>query len=111
MSARIAVLLVDDHELVRSGLSELIEAEDDLTVCGAVGDSPAAMELVREAHPHVAIVDLMLREGSGIELIKQLKAFDRLRAAGTDIFAKCRKKAIRRFWSSCVAIETVLRKR
>jgi DNA-binding NarL/FixJ family response regulator len=70
------VLVVDDHELVRSGLSDLIEAEADLTVCGTAADVPGALELVRETHPHVAVVDLMLREGSGIELIKQIQSFD-----------------------------------
>lgn len=70
------VLLVDDHELVRAGMSELIEAEPDLTVCGTAADTPAAVELVRTTQPHVAIVDIMLREGSGIDLIKRIKAID-----------------------------------
>jgi DNA-binding NarL/FixJ family response regulator len=70
------VLLVDDHELVRAGMSDLIEAEPDLTVCGQAEDVPGAVELVRESSPHVAVVDLTLREGSGIDLIKQIRSID-----------------------------------
>jgi DNA-binding NarL/FixJ family response regulator len=70
------VLLVDDHELVRSGLAELIGAERDLQVCGQAPDAPTAMQLLHDTSPHVAIVDLMLQQGSGIELIKQIKASD-----------------------------------
>lgn len=70
------VLLVDDHELVRAGMAELIEAESDLSVCGEAGEAPTAMRLVAETQPHVVVIDLMLQEGSGIELIKQIKAVD-----------------------------------
>jgi DNA-binding NarL/FixJ family response regulator len=70
------ILLVDDHELVRAGMAEMIEEEADLTVCGGAADGPTAMRLVDETRPHVAIIDLMLEEGSGIELIKQINAKD-----------------------------------
>lgn len=70
------VLLVDDHELVRAGMAELIEAEPDLTVCGTAEDVPGAMEQIRETHPHVAVVDLVLKEGSGLDLIQQIHALD-----------------------------------
>lgn len=70
------VLIVDDHSLVRSGLAELIGREPDLEVCGEASDAPTAIRLVQETKPHVAIVDIMLKEGSGVELIKQIKALD-----------------------------------
>jgi len=70
------VLIVDDHPLVRSGLAELIADEPDLEVCGEAEGAPQAIKLVRELRPDLVVVDLSLREGSGIELIKQVHAFD-----------------------------------
>ena len=74
MSQKIKVLLVDDHPLVREGLVNLISQEADLQVCGEAGTEPQALEIVRTVQPNVAIVDLSLENGSGIELIKSLKA-------------------------------------
>ena len=74
MSQTIKVLLVDDHPLVREGLVNLINQQADLQVCGEAGSEPEALELIRTAQPHVAIVDLSLESGSGIELIKSIKA-------------------------------------
>ena len=74
MSQKIKVLLVDDHPLVREGLVNLINQQADLQVCGEAGSEPEALELIRTAQPHVAIVDLSLESGSGIELIKSIKA-------------------------------------
>jgi len=70
------ILLVDDHEFVRNGMSALIGAEPDLVICGEAADAPRALELVGKTQPHVVIVDLLLREGSGVDLIKQIKALD-----------------------------------
>ncbi len=74
MSQTIKVLLVDDHPLVREGLVNLINQQADLQVCGEAGGEPEALELIRTAQPHVAIVDISLENGSGIELIKSIKA-------------------------------------
>jgi DNA-binding NarL/FixJ family response regulator len=74
MSQKIKVLLVDDHPLVREGLVNLINQQAYLQVCGEAGSEPEALELIRTAQPHVAIVDLSLESGSGIELIKSIKA-------------------------------------
>jgi DNA-binding NarL/FixJ family response regulator len=70
------VLLVDDHEIVRSGLADLIDSESDLMVCGQVSGAPDAMSLLREKRPHIVIIDLSLADGSGIDLIKHVKASD-----------------------------------
>lgn len=70
------VLIVDDHPVVRSGLAELIADEPDLEVCGEAEGAPQAMKLVHELRPDLVVVDLSLREGSGIELIKQIHAYD-----------------------------------
>jgi DNA-binding NarL/FixJ family response regulator len=73
MSQKIKVLLVDDHPLVREGLVNLINQQADLQICGEAGNEPQALELIRTAQPHVAIVDISLESGSGIELIKSIK--------------------------------------
>jgi len=67
------VLIVDDHPIVRQGLSELINHEKDLTVCGQAEDATEAMIAIRSAMPDVAVVDISLKEKNGIELIKDLK--------------------------------------
>ena len=74
MSQKIKVLLVDDHPLVREGLVNLINQQADLQICGEAGNEPQALELIRTVQPQVAIVDILLESGSGIELIKSIKA-------------------------------------
>ena len=74
MSQKIKVLLVDDHPLVREGLVNLISQQADLQICGEAGNEPQALELIRTVQPNVAIVDISLESGSGIELIKSIKA-------------------------------------
>jgi DNA-binding NarL/FixJ family response regulator len=67
------ILIVDDHPIVRQGLAELINHEDDLLVCGQAEDAHQAMKAVKELKPDMAIVDISLKETSGMELIKDLK--------------------------------------
>jgi DNA-binding NarL/FixJ family response regulator len=67
------VFLVDDHPLVREWLSNLIERQPDLVVCGQAETSAAAYEAIARDHPDIAVVDLSLEAGSGLELIKQLQ--------------------------------------
>ena len=74
MSQPIKVVLVDDHPLVREGLANLIQQQADLQICGEAGNESQALELIRTAQPRVAIVDISLESGSGIELIKSIKA-------------------------------------
>lgn len=70
--ARIA--LIDDHALLRRGLAELINSEDDLEVCGEAADPSSALELIEREQPDLSVVDISLQEGSGLELIKQIKS-------------------------------------
>ena len=70
----IKIFLVDDHPLVREWLTNLIHQQPDLVVCGESSDAPHALQEINRIKPDVAIVDISLRQGSGIELIKDLKA-------------------------------------
>jgi DNA-binding NarL/FixJ family response regulator len=67
------VLIVDDHSLLRDGLRALLGEQPDLEVCGEAEDEVTARREVTALAPDIAIVDLTLKEGSGLELIKWLK--------------------------------------
>jgi DNA-binding NarL/FixJ family response regulator len=66
------VFIVDDHPLVREGLANLINAQNDLVVCGEAGDSARAIAGIVKARPHVALIDISLKNESGLELVKHL---------------------------------------
>jgi DNA-binding NarL/FixJ family response regulator len=72
---KIKIFLVDDHPLVREWLTNLIHQQPDLVVCGESEDAPHALQEISTTKPDVAIVDISLKHGSGIELIKNLKMF------------------------------------
>jgi DNA-binding NarL/FixJ family response regulator len=67
------IFLVDDHPLVREWLTNLINEQPDLAVCGEAESGPQALQAIEQIKPDVAIVDIALRDSSGIELIKDLK--------------------------------------
>ena len=68
------VFLVDDHPLVREWLASMVALESDLEVCGQAEDAAAALAAVSLAKPDVMVVDLSLPRGSGLELIKDIRA-------------------------------------
>ena len=67
------VFLVDDHPLVREWLGTLIDRQPDLAVCGEADGAPEARQKIEALEPDVAVVDITLEKGSGLELIKDLK--------------------------------------
>ena len=67
-------MLVDDHPVVREGLAESIERENDLTVCAQAEERSEALGLLETTQPDLVIVDLMLKNSSGLELIKDIHA-------------------------------------
>lgn len=67
------VLIVDDHPIVRQGLAQLIDQEQDLEVCGQAEDAHEAMQAIHSLHPDMVIVDISLKDTSGMDLIKDLK--------------------------------------
>lgn len=68
------IILVDDHPIVRFGLRQLIESEADLRVSGETDNPADALTMIDKLRPDLAVVDLSLNSGNGIELIKQIKA-------------------------------------
>ncbi len=66
------VFLIDDHPLVRLGLSDLIESIGGLEVCGEASGAEEALPLIDRARPHLVILDLSLPGASGLDLIKSL---------------------------------------
>lgn len=70
---RARILLVDDHPIVLQGLKQLINQEKDLMVCGEAADSNGALKAFGTLKPDLAIIDISLKQGSGLELIKTLK--------------------------------------
>lgn len=67
------VLIVDDHPIFRQGLVRLIENAPDLAVCGEAASTAEAMQLVGQRTPDVAIVDLSLIDGDGLDLVQSLR--------------------------------------
>jgi len=74
MAVKHKVLIVDDHPIVRHGLAELIARQPDLEMCGDAADVPEALRQVETRRPDVAVIDISLEGGNGIELIEQIRA-------------------------------------
>ncbi len=70
----IRVFLLDDHELVRRGVRDLLEGEDDLTVVGEAGTAEEAVGRIPATSPDVAILDLRLPDGDGIEVCREVRS-------------------------------------
>src|SRR6185437_15127084 len=73
MSAPIKILIVDDHPMVREGLAMQIALQPDLEVCGEAEDVPSALALIGSARPDLAIIDISLKKGNGLDLIGSIK--------------------------------------
>jgi DNA-binding NarL/FixJ family response regulator len=69
-----SILIIDDHPLVRAGFAQLIGDTPDLNVCGEAGDMASALQLLNSITPDLAIIDLSLAGGSGLDLIEHIKA-------------------------------------
>jgi DNA-binding NarL/FixJ family response regulator len=73
---RSRVLIVDDHPAVREALALRISRQPDLEVCGEASDTSEALRLVTETKPDVAVIDISLKTGNGIDLIKRIRGRD-----------------------------------
>lgn len=68
------VFVLDDHPIVRQGIIQLINQEQDLTVCGEAEDYQGAMDLVDQQKPEIILIDISLNGSSGLEFLRSLKA-------------------------------------
>jgi two-component system response regulator DevR len=72
----IKVFLLDDHEVVRRGLRELLEVEDDIEVVGESGSAAEATRRIPALRPDVAVLDGRLPDGSGIDVCRDIRSVD-----------------------------------
>jgi DNA-binding NarL/FixJ family response regulator len=70
----ISVFLVDDHEVVRAGLRSLIESTEDIVVVGEAATAAEALARIPPAHPDLAILDVRLPDGSGVEICREIRS-------------------------------------
>ncbi len=70
----VGVFLLDDHEVVRTGLRSLLEAADDLTVVGEAASVEEALSRIPPTKPDVAILDVRLPDGSGVEVCREIRS-------------------------------------
>jgi DNA-binding NarL/FixJ family response regulator len=73
-AAQINVFLLDDHEIVRRGVRELLEAEPDITVVGEAGTAASALARIPALKPDVAVLDVRLPDGNGIMVCREIRS-------------------------------------
>ncbi|MGE5195683.1 MAG: response regulator transcription factor [Deltaproteobacteria bacterium] len=73
----IRVLIVDDHPIVREGLVSLLSRQPDFEICGEAADMRSALHLVDQTRPHVVTIDISLKDGTGLDLIRRIAERDR----------------------------------
>ncbi|MCD7440349.1 response regulator transcription factor [Streptomyces lincolnensis] len=73
---KIRVFLLDDHEVVRRGVHELLSVESDIEVVGEAGTAADALARIPAAHPDVAVLDVRLPDGSGVEVCREIRSRD-----------------------------------
>src|SRR4051795_11892046 len=70
----IRVFLLDDHEVVRRGVRDLLEAEDDIEIVGEAGTAEEAIGRIPATSPDVAILDVRLPDGTGVEVCRDVRS-------------------------------------
>ncbi|MBV9661945.1 MAG: response regulator transcription factor [Acidimicrobiales bacterium] len=74
--AKVTVFLLDDHEVVREGLRSLLESDDRLEIVGEAGTAAEAIELIPRLKPQIAVLDVRLPDGNGIEVCREVRSRD-----------------------------------
>ncbi|MFE9608123.1 response regulator [Streptomyces sp. NPDC006012] len=73
---KVRVFLLDDHEVVRRGVHELLSVEDDIEVVGEAGTAADALSRIAVTRPDVAVLDVRLPDGSGVEVCREIRSRD-----------------------------------
>jgi two-component system, NarL family, response regulator DevR len=73
-NGQIRVFLVDDHEVVRRGVRNILDAEDDIDVVGEAGTMASALARVAELQPNVAVLDVRLPDGDGVSVCREIRS-------------------------------------
>ncbi len=73
LTDRIKVLMVDDHEVVRQGIRNMLEQTEEISVVGEAGDGEAAIEQILAAHPDVVLMDIQMPKQDGVETVRKLR--------------------------------------
>jgi DNA-binding NarL/FixJ family response regulator len=73
--AKIKVLVIDDHPIMRYGVAAIIQARNDMMVVAQGGTAASAIELHREHSPDITLMDLRLPDGSGVDAIREIRRF------------------------------------
>jgi DNA-binding NarL/FixJ family response regulator len=73
LSSPVRILIVDDHPVTRQGLAALVAVQKDMMICGEADGVANALKAVADMKPDIVIVDIRLKDGDGIVLVKQLK--------------------------------------
>ncbi len=68
------IYILDDHPIVIEGLKKLIDQQEDMEVCGSAEDATVALQQIAKSKPQIVIIDITLKDRSGVDLIKKLKA-------------------------------------
>ncbi|KJS63220.1 response regulator [Streptomyces rubellomurinus] len=73
-NGHIRVFLLDDHEVVRRGVHDLLSVEDDIEVVGEAGTAAEALSRIPAVHPDVAVLDVRLPDGNGVEVCREVRS-------------------------------------
>jgi DNA-binding NarL/FixJ family response regulator len=73
-AGQIRVFLLDDHEIVRRGVADVLEAEPDITVVGEAGTAASALARIPALRPHVAVLDVRLPDGNGVTVCREIRS-------------------------------------
>ena len=100
-AARLRILLVEDHEIVREGVRVMVGAQADMEVVGEAGDGSTALRLAQELRPDIIVMDISMPGMNGLELCQQVRVHPQasqtpilmLSAVDTDEFANDSREA------------------